>query len=154
MLTQEKRCQQSKFSTFFSFCMTTSIVMRPWPAQYVNLNLLSLKEPIVIKVCFKTFVTHIIKLITSQILLVKAYFKLLWKVYREEQHQYKQKYENSKRLCCPSGLRKFFFEEIYDSQNSRYETLKIPLLKNVPPTSLCRCHSALNACFYQFILTE
>ena len=62
MLTQEKRYQQSNFSTFFSFCMTTSIVMRPWPAQHVNLDLLSLKEPIVIKVCFKTFVTHIIKL--------------------------------------------------------------------------------------------
>ena len=36
--------------------------MRPWPAQHVNLILLSLKEPIVIKICFKTFVTHIIKL--------------------------------------------------------------------------------------------
>ena len=30
--------------------MTTSIVMRPWPAQHVNLNLLSLKEPIVIDI--------------------------------------------------------------------------------------------------------
>ena len=62
MLTQEKKYQQSKCSTFFSFCMTTSIVMRPWSAQHVNLNLLSLKEPIVTKVGFKTFVTHIIKL--------------------------------------------------------------------------------------------
>ena len=36
--------------------------MRPWPVQHVNLNLLSLKEPIITKVCFKTFVNQIIKL--------------------------------------------------------------------------------------------
>ena len=36
--------------------------MRPWSAQHVNLNLLFLKEPIFIKVCFKTFVTHVVKL--------------------------------------------------------------------------------------------
>ena len=36
--------------------------MRPWPVQHVNMNLLSLKEPIITKVCFKTFVTQIIKL--------------------------------------------------------------------------------------------
>ena len=33
---------------------------------------------------------------TSQILRVKAYFKLLWKVYRKEQYHYEQKCENSK----------------------------------------------------------
>ena len=59
--------------------------------------------------------------ITSQILRVKAYFKLLWKVYREEQHQYEQKYENSKRLCCLNGWEKIFFEVIM--------TLKIPDMK-------------------------
>ena len=42
--------------------MTTSILMRLWPVQHANLNLLSLKEPIITKVCFKTFVTWIIKL--------------------------------------------------------------------------------------------
>ena len=51
-------------------------------------------------------------------------------------------------------IEKNFSSKRFDSQNSRYETLKSPLLKNVPPTSLCGCHSALNACFYQFILTE
>ena len=81
--------------------------MRPWPAQHVNLNLLSLKEPIVIKLS-KLLSPTLYNFITSQILLVKAYFKLLWKVYREEQHQYKQNYENSKRLCCLNGLRKIF----------------------------------------------
>ena len=40
----------------------TTIVMRPWPVQHVNLNLLSLKEAIITKVSFKTFVTQIIKL--------------------------------------------------------------------------------------------
>ena len=36
--------------------------MSPWPVQHVNLNLLSLKEPIITIVCFKPFVTQIIKL--------------------------------------------------------------------------------------------
>ena len=78
--------------------------MRPWPVQQVNLNFLSLKEPIITKVCIKTFVTQIIKLYNFPNTFGESYFKLFWKVYREEQHQYtgKQKYENSKRLSINS----------------------------------------------------
>ena len=96
--------------------------MRPWPVQHVNLNFLSLKEPIITKVCFKSFVTQIIKLYNFPNTSGKSILKLLWKVYKEEQHQYKQKYENSKRLCCPQGIEKSFSPR-------RFMTLKIPDMK-------------------------
>ena len=82
--------------------------MRPWLVQHVNLNLLSLKEPIIAKVFFKTFVTQIIKLYNFPNTSGKSILQIALKVYREEQHPYKQKYENSKRLCCLKGLRKTF----------------------------------------------
>ena len=91
-----------KIFSYFGFCMTTSIV---------RLNLLSLKEPIIAKVCFKTFVTWNIKFHNFSNIWSKSVLQIFLESLQGRMTWIKTKYENYKRFCCLKGLENKFFSQ-------------------------------------------